>query len=94
VGESQEPHNVALGRAIQKLREEARLSEDELAERAQMPVAELRQIEAGTVDADWGTLRHIASGLETSLADVFRLSEFDHTEEQQQDQRDHRRDEQ
>lgn len=94
MAEPREPQNVALGRTIQKLREEARLSEDELAERAQMPVGELRQIEAGTVEADWGTLRHVASGLGTSLADVFRLSEFDHTEEQQQDQRDHGRDEQ
>jgi len=94
VAEPREPHNVALGRAIQRLREEARLSEAELAERAQVPVGELRQIEEGAVDADWGTLRHIASGLGTSLADVFRLSEFDHAEEQQQDQRDHGRDEQ
>jgi transcriptional regulator with XRE-family HTH domain len=70
------------------------MSEDELATRAQMQVGELRQIEAGAVEADWGTLRHIAYGLETSLADVFRLSEFDHAEEQQQDQRDHGRDEQ
>ena len=29
-----------------------------------------------------------------TLADLFRLTEFDHTEEQQQDQRDHGRDEQ
>lgn len=59
-----------------------------------MPVEELRRIEAGTIEARWGTLRHIAAGLGTPLADVFRLSEFDHTEEQQQDQGDHGRDEQ
>lgn len=94
MAEPREPQNVALGRTIQKLREEARLSEDELAGRAQMPIAELRQIEAGAVDADWGTLRHIAYGLETTLDDLFRLSEFDHAEEQQQDQGDHGRDEQ
>jgi transcriptional regulator with XRE-family HTH domain len=93
VGEPREPQNVALGRAIRKLREEAGLSEEELAERAQMPVGELRQVEAGDVDADWGTLRHIAYGLETSLAEVFRLTEFDHAEEQQQDQGHHGRDE-
>ncbi|MDX6635498.1 MAG: hypothetical protein QOF06_1701 [Solirubrobacterales bacterium] len=58
-----------------------------------MPVGELRQVEAGDVDADWGTLRHIAYGLETSLAEVFRLTEFDHAEEQQQDQGHHGRDE-
>jgi transcriptional regulator with XRE-family HTH domain len=68
------------------------LTQDGLAERARVPVGKLRQIEAGTVDADWGTLRHLAHGLETNLAEVFRLSEFDHAEEQQQDQGDHRRD--
>ena len=94
MGESRESENVALGRAIQKLRSEAGLTEEELAGRAEMPVAELRQIGAGEVEADWGTLRHIASGLGTNLADVFRLADFDHAEEQQQDQGDHGRDDQ
>jgi transcriptional regulator with XRE-family HTH domain len=76
------------------LRKEAGLAQEELAERAEMPVTELGQIEAGAVEARWGTLRHIAAGLETALGDLFRLAEFDHAEEQQQDQRDHGRDEQ
>jgi transcriptional regulator with XRE-family HTH domain len=92
VGQPREPENVALGRAIQRLRTEAGLSEEELARRAELPIAELRQIEAGEVEADWGTLRHIASGLGTSLGDVFRLSDFDHAEEQQEDQGDDGRD--
>ena len=75
MGQSREPENVALGRAIQKLREEAGLAEDDLAGRAEMSVAELRQIEAGDVDADWGTLRHLAAALDTTLADLFRLVE-------------------
>jgi transcriptional regulator with XRE-family HTH domain len=75
------------------LRKEAGFTDGELAGRAELPVAELRQIEAGEVEADWGTLRHIAYGLGTSLADVFRLSQFDHSEEQQQDQGHHSRDE-
>lgn len=86
MGESQEAKNVALGRAIRQLREQAGLSEEQLAERAETQVAELRRVEAGEVEADWGTLRHLAYGLETELADVFRLAEFDHPEEQQQDQ--------
>jgi len=89
VGESQEAQNVALGRAIRTLRENAGLSEEELAERAELPLAELRRVEAGEVEADWGTLRHLAYGLGTGLAEVFRLAEFDHPEEQQQDQGDH-----
>jgi transcriptional regulator with XRE-family HTH domain len=94
VGEPREPENVALGRAIRQLRKDAGLTQEELAERAEMPVGELSQIEAGAIEARWGTLRHVASGLGTTLADVFRLTEFDHAEEQQQDQRDHGRDEQ
>jgi transcriptional regulator with XRE-family HTH domain len=94
VGEPREPQNLALGRAIRRLRKEAGLTQEELAERAQVPVAQLQRIEAGTIDARWGTLRHVAYGLGTDLAEVFRLSEFDHPEEQQQDQRDHGRDEQ
>ena len=70
------------------------MAQEELAERAEMPVGELSQIEAGTIAARWGALRHIAAGLETTLADLFHLTEFDHAEEQQQDQRDHGRDEQ
>lgn|GEM_PF-3252541 len=89
MGESQEAKNVALGRAIRQLREQAGLSEEQLAERTETPVDELRQVEAGEVEADWGTLRHLAYGLETGLADVFRLAEFDHPEEQQQDQGHH-----
>ncbi|HEX3040527.1 MAG TPA: helix-turn-helix transcriptional regulator [Solirubrobacterales bacterium] len=94
MGEPREPQNVALGRAIRQLRKEARLTQEELAERAQVPVERLRQIEAGAVDARWGTLRHVAYALETDLASVFRLAEFDHAEEQQQDQGDHGRDDQ
>lgn len=89
MGESQEAQNVALGRAIRTLREKAGLSEEELAGRAEVPVGEVQRIEAGVVEADWGTLRHLAYGLGTSLAEVFRLAEFDHPKEQQQDQRDH-----
>jgi transcriptional regulator with XRE-family HTH domain len=94
VAERREPQDVALGRAIRTLRKGAGLTQEELAERAEVPVEELRQIEAGTTDARWGTLRHVAYGLEADLAELFRLSEFDHAEEQQQDQRDHGRDEQ
>jgi len=89
VAEPREAENVALGRVIRQLRKEAGFSQDLLAERSQVPLAELQRIEAGAVDADWGSLRHIAYGLETSLPEVFRLTEFDHAKEQQQDQRHH-----
>jgi transcriptional regulator with XRE-family HTH domain len=68
-----DPHNVALAQAIQKLRKDAGLTQQQLADRAEIPVGSLRQIEAANIDADWGTLRHIAKGLGTSLSDLFQL---------------------
>jgi DNA-binding XRE family transcriptional regulator len=38
-------------------------------------VKDLRQIENGRVNADWGTVRYLAYGMEVRLADVFRLTE-------------------
>lgn len=70
-----EPQNVALGHAIRHLRAQAEISPQVLAERAGVPVETLRQIESGDVDAEWGTLRHLAYALEVDLADVFRLTE-------------------
>jgi transcriptional regulator with XRE-family HTH domain len=68
-------HNVALGRSIRRLRKEAHLTQRQLAERSKVPVKDLRLIEKGVVNADWGTVRHLAYGMEVKLADVFRLTE-------------------
>jgi transcriptional regulator with XRE-family HTH domain len=73
--ETRDQHDIALGQAIRRLRKRAELSQRELAHRAQVPAARLRQIESGSVDADWGALRRLASALEVELADVFRLTE-------------------
>jgi transcriptional regulator with XRE-family HTH domain len=72
---TRDSHNVALGRAIRRLRKKAKLTQRQLAERAGVPVKELRLIENGVVNADWGTVRHLAYGMEVKLADVFRLTE-------------------
>lgn len=68
-------HNVALGKAIRQLRRDAKLTQRDLAERAGVPVRRLRQIERGGVEADWGTVRHLAYAMGTTLAVVFRLTE-------------------
>jgi transcriptional regulator with XRE-family HTH domain len=72
---TREPHNIALGRAIRQLRKDVKLTQGELADRAQVPVTELSRIESGEVDAEWGTLRHLAYSLGVDLADLFRLAE-------------------
>jgi len=73
--ETRDVHNIALGNAIRRLRKEARLTQQELAGRAEVPAEKLRSVEAGSIDVDWGTLRHLAHALEVDLPDVFRLTE-------------------
>ncbi|HVD41600.1 MAG TPA: helix-turn-helix transcriptional regulator [Solirubrobacterales bacterium] len=73
--ETRDVHNIALGNAIRQLRREARLAQQELADRADVPVEKLRSVEVGSIDADWGTLRHLAYALEVELPDVFRMIE-------------------
>ena len=75
VTETRDPHAVALGQALTRLREQAKLTQEELAERGQISAEDLRQIEAGAVDADWGTLRQLASGMDVKLAEMFQLAE-------------------
>jgi transcriptional regulator with XRE-family HTH domain len=75
VTETRDPHAVALGQAISRLRDEAGLTQQDLAERGGIPAEELERIEAGSVDADWGTVRHLAQGLNVELAALFRLVE-------------------
>jgi transcriptional regulator with XRE-family HTH domain len=67
-------HDVALGRAIKRLRKEAGLTQRQLAKRAKVPVRELRLIENGATNTDWGTVRYLAYAMEANLADVFRLT--------------------
>ncbi len=68
-------HNIALGNAVRQLRKEARLTQQALADRAEIPAEELRQIEIGGIDADWGAVRRLAYALDVDLPDVFRLTE-------------------
>jgi transcriptional regulator with XRE-family HTH domain len=73
--ETRDVHNIALGNAIRQLRKDRRLTQEELADRADVPAEKLRSVEVGSIDADWGTLRHLAYALEVELADVFRMVE-------------------
>jgi len=68
-------HNIALGKAIRQLRKDARLTQQALADRAEVPVEELRRIEIGAIDADWGSVRRLAHALDVALPEVFRLTE-------------------
>jgi transcriptional regulator with XRE-family HTH domain len=61
-----------LGKAVRRLREEAKLSQQMLAERAELSVSWLSRVESGDHDPTWGDMRRVAAGLGVSLE---RLSE-------------------
>ena len=73
--ETRDAHNLALGSAVRQLRKNAGLTQQELADKAEVPVEKLRRIESGRIDADWGTVRRLAYALETQLPELFRLTE-------------------
>jgi transcriptional regulator with XRE-family HTH domain len=62
-----------LGSAVRMLREQERLSQEELAARAKLEPALITRLEAGDVDPTWGDTRRIAAALGTS---VDRLAEL------------------
>jgi transcriptional regulator with XRE-family HTH domain len=73
--DKRDQHDIALGQALRQLRKGAGLTQKQLAEVADVPVVELRLIERGEVDADWGTIRHLANGIKVTLVEVFLLME-------------------
>lgn len=73
--ETRDLHNIALGNVVRQLRKRAQLTQQELADRAEVGVEELRRIETGKTDADWGTVRHLSYALDVELSEVFRLTE-------------------
>jgi|GEM_PF-1060090 len=65
----------ALGEAIRTLRAEAGLSQEELAQRAEIDPPALTAIEAGREEPTWGDLRRIAYALQTPLERLLELAE-------------------
>lgn len=64
-----------LGTAVRHLRQEKKLSREDLAERTGLPVAELAKIEGGGDDPVWGDMRRVAAGLGVSLEELADLAE-------------------
>lgn len=60
----------ALGRVLQRLREQRGLSPAELAAQAEVEEAALSGIEAGTADPPWTTVEAIAAALEVSVESI------------------------
>ena len=66
---------AALGAAIQTLRAQAGLSQEELAVRCDLDLPSLAAIEGGRKEPTWGDLRRIASGVGTALDQLLALAE-------------------
>jgi transcriptional regulator with XRE-family HTH domain len=66
---------AALGTAIETLRSQAGLSEDELAAGAGLDPSLLTDVEAGRREPTWGDLRRISQVLGSSLESLLELAE-------------------
>jgi transcriptional regulator with XRE-family HTH domain len=64
-----------LGSAVRMLREQERLSQEELGARAQLDPSLIARIEAGEADPTWGDARRIAAALGTSVDRLAALVE-------------------
>ncbi len=64
-----------LAKAVGKLRREAKLSQEDLAERAGIPTFRLAQVESGRDDPPWGLIRQIAQALGVSMEKLSELAE-------------------
>jgi len=64
-----------LAKAINELRKKAKLSQSDLAERADLPESTVARIESARYDPPWGDIRRIAQALDTSLEALSELAE-------------------
>jgi transcriptional regulator with XRE-family HTH domain len=65
----------ALGTAIRQAREDAGLSQAQLAVHADLAVGTLTRLEAGSTDPSWSSVRAIADALKLSMVQLGRMVE-------------------
>jgi len=70
-----EDPQIGLGKAIRTLRNEAKLSQEALGNRAEIHATWISHIESGRINPTWGNVRRIAYGLGVELEDLARLAE-------------------
>jgi transcriptional regulator with XRE-family HTH domain len=61
-------------KAVRVLREEAKLSQKELAQRAGMSASWLSRIESGDYDPSWSSMRKVARGLGVSMETLAEIA--------------------
>jgi transcriptional regulator with XRE-family HTH domain len=66
---------IGLGKAIRQLRNEAKLSQETLGQRADIHATWISHIESGRINPTWGNVRRIARGLGVDLEELAGLAE-------------------
>jgi transcriptional regulator with XRE-family HTH domain len=69
------PDHKALGEAFEKLRKNAGLTHEDLAERTGMPFQRISELERGIANPTFATLIRVTEGLGVELSDVATLAE-------------------
>lgn len=69
------PEHAALGSAIQRLRKEAGLSQEELADRSGIHLTHIGGLERGIRNPSYTTLVRLAGGLQTQVGRVIVLAD-------------------
>jgi transcriptional regulator with XRE-family HTH domain len=69
------PDHAALGEAVRRLRLEAGLSQEQLAERAGTDLTQIGGIERGVRNPSYTTLVRLADALETSVGELASLAD-------------------
>lgn len=69
------PEHAALGEAVRRLRREAELSQEQLAERAATDLTQVGGIERGVRNPSYTTLLRLAVALETSVGELTTLAD-------------------
>lgn len=69
------PEHAALGEAIRSTREQAELSQEQLADRAEVNPKQIGILERGTGNPSYTTLAQVASALEMRIGDLTTLAD-------------------
>ena len=72
------PEHAALGEAIRRTRKRAELSQEQLADRAEINAKQIGILERGTGNPSYMTLARVASALEIRIGELTTLADHLH----------------
>lgn len=69
------PTHAAFGEAVRRLREARGLSQENLADEADVHISQVSDIERGTGNATIRTMARVSDGLQTGLGEIWTLAD-------------------